>query len=142
MLGIYSLIDITQTGINRNYRPNGSKLTQEEWDYKRNQQRNWDTVIQLLGLRFQPFDITVPICMNNQRPAAYGFGWIYGPLDDVNIWKFSCRYEHPIDIWTLRGDFDNVPIITGLDETISFPHSCFTSIGDKYLNIVITLLEV
>lgn len=139
MIQVCSLLDITKTNIHRNIRPQGSLLSQKEWDFRRNQQRNWDTVVQLLGLRFQPVDITAPIKLINQRPAAYGFGWAYGPTNDVNIWKFTCRYESDIDIWIIRNDFDNIPIITGLDESIIYPYSCFTTLGE-YLNILITKL--
>lgn len=141
MIVIFSLIDITPTQIHRNNRYQNSSLSQKEWDFKRNQQRNWDTVVQLAGLRMQPVDMASPVLLKNQRPAAYGFGWEFGPLSDVNIWKCTYKYENEgsLDLWTLRGDFDNVPVITGLDETISYPYSCFKSSGD-YINIVITKL--
>jgi hypothetical protein len=140
MIEIYSLIDITKTNIQRNNRAQGSSLSQKEWDFKRNQERNWQTVIQLLGLRFQPETITAPVRLDNQRPASLGFGWMYGPLDDITVWKCRCRYEQDVDLWLIRGDFDNIPIVTGLDESISFPLSCFSSIGDN-LNIVLTELS-
>ena len=136
MIEICSLLDITKTNIHRNSRPSNSLLSQKEWDYKRNQERNWQTVIQLLGLRFQPLDITPPVRLLNQRPAAFGFGWEYGPLDDITIWKFTCRYEVDVDLWIIRNDFDNIPVITGLDESIIFPHSCFSSVGQT-VNIVL-----
>jgi hypothetical protein len=137
MIDIYTLLDITHTGIYRNNKPQSSSLTEKEYDLKRNQERNWQTVVQLLGLRFQPVDITIPIRLLHQRPAAYGFGWIYGPLDDVTIWKCSCRYEVDIDLWLIRSDFDRIPIITGLEESIMYPYSCFSSVGEN-LNIVMT----
>lgn len=139
MIEIYSLIDITNTNIQRNTRPKGSELSEREWDFQRNQERNWQTVIQLLGLRFQPLDISPPVKLTHQRPAAYGFGWKYGPVDDVNIWKFSCRYESDVDIWLLRSDFDRIPVIVDLEETIICPQSCFSSIG-KNINIILVKL--
>jgi hypothetical protein len=140
MIEIHSLMDITKTDIHRNIRPQGTSLTQQEWDFKRNQQRNWDTVVQLLGLRFQPLDISAPVKLTRQRPAAYGFGWIYGPIDDVNIWKCTCRYETDVDLWLIRNDFNNIPVVRGLEETILYPYSCFSSTGEN-INIVITKLS-
>lgn len=139
MIAIYSLIDITSTGFHSNIRPSNSKVSQNDWNFQRNQERNWETTIQLLGLRSQPFDITIPVQLTHQRPAAHGFGWIYGSVSDVTIWKFTCRYEQQIDLNTLKADFNNVPIITGLNESILYPLSCFTSIGE-YINIAITKL--
>jgi hypothetical protein len=139
MIEICSLLDITKTNIHRNTKPQGSSLSQKDWDFKRNQHRNWDTVTQLLGLRFQPLDISTPVKLTHQRPAAYGFGWAYGPIDDVNIWKFTCRYDSDVDLWLVRNDFDRIPVVTGLDESIVYEHSCFSTVGE-YVNIVITKL--
>ena len=140
MIEVYSLIDITHTNVQRNQRPLGSLLSLEEYTKKRNQERNWQTVIQLLGLRFQPLDITVPVRIDNQRPALYGFGWKYGAISNVSIWKFKCRYEQVVDLWNIRYDFDNIPIITGLDESLVFPYSCFSSV-EHDLNIVLREIE-
>ena len=135
MIEICTLIDITQTKIYRNIRPQGSTLSQEVWEFKRNQERNWNTIIQLLGLRFQPEEIIAPELFEHQRPAAYGFGWLYGPLNDITVWKCKCRFERPIDLWLFRADFDYIPIVTGLNESIIFPKSCLVSMGE-HLNIV------
>lgn len=132
---VYSLIDITKTNINKNHKPSSSSMSLDEWEFKRNQQRNWDTVIQLLGLRFQPFDISEPIKLENQRPAAWGFGWEYGPANNVSLWKFSFRYDSPVDLGSIRGDFDKVPIIINLEENIIVPYSCFSSLKEP-MNIV------
>jgi len=43
-----SLVDITATGMTRSNDPDS---------VERNQQRNWETVIQCLGLRTQPHNI-------------------------------------------------------------------------------------
>jgi len=137
MIEIYSPIDITHTNIYRNGQPQGSALSLEEYNKQRNQERNWQTVIQLLGLRFQPLDVTAPVRIDHQRPALYGFGWVYGPLDDISVWKFRCRYEQDVDLWLIRCDFNHIPVVTGLDESIQFPHSCFSSVKDN-VNIVLT----
>lgn len=114
-------VDITNTNITRNYRYNGSSLTQDEWDFQRNQQRNWETVIQLLGLRFNPEKISKP-----EKSFE----------NDQNIWKFTCEYHNEFDIGLLQEDFNNIPIITNLDETKNFEKSCFDTKGEN-ANLVI-----
>ena len=136
MIEIFSLIDITKTNIHRNDIQGKTTLTKDEWNFQRNQQRNWDTVVQLLGLRCQPFDITDPVKLINQRPAAFGFGWEYGPANNVTIWRCTCRYEMDADLWMIRTDFDNIPVIAGLEESIEMPHACFSSINEP-LNIIL-----
>ena len=34
--------------------------TQNEWNYARNQQRNWETIMQMISLRAQPTIVTYP----------------------------------------------------------------------------------
>jgi hypothetical protein len=48
---LYTLVDITQTNVSRG--PGN--------DLKRDQQRNFQTLIQTLGLRTQPLNVTQPI---------------------------------------------------------------------------------
>jgi hypothetical protein len=111
----FSLVDITATGITHN-RP--------EKEYQRNQQRNWETVLQCMGLRTQPMDIRAPECMTLNLDSGL-FGEMYQGFHKVWIWTFSVE---PMGIWQsgldplklLHRDFDQVPVITGLDETARF----------------------
>ena len=135
-LEIFSLIDITKTGVHKNSRTHLSSLTQEEWDFKRNQQRNWDTIIQLLSLRAQPSKISPPIKLTNKRPASCGFGWFYGSRNNVNIWTFTCEYDIELDLDAIRSEFSNIPIITNLEENIEINGSYLDSVG-KNFNIII-----
>lgn len=136
MITIYSLIDITETNVvgNRYF------LSDDNWNFQRNQQRNWETVVQLLGLRFKTKTIYSPKRLDNCRPAAYGFGWQYGPISNISIWKCQCNYENNenIDLWKIREDFDKIPIITNLSESIIFSNNCFYSIGPELTNIIIS----
>jgi len=38
--------------------------TQADWLRSRNQQRNYETLLQLFGLRTQPQNVTDPVCVN------------------------------------------------------------------------------
>ena len=111
-LTIQTTIDITNTGILRNERSVGSTLSKEEWDFKRNQERNWSVVVQLLGLRFQPVDITKP-------------------TQKDNIWEFTCRFEHEFPLELIIEDFNDIPMIINLNEKITFDKACFISRGEN-----------
>ena len=52
----YTLIDITPTGVTRDL---GDK------ELERNQQRNWETVLQCIGIRNTPVDI---VCRMDEVP--------------------------------------------------------------------------
>lgn len=112
MIVAYTLIDITNTGqLHRPRTPNQIKL--------RNQQRNFETFLQCVSMRSQPFDISQPLLY--QGPVnSIGFGSYYmGSMGfEYKVWSFqfaveNFEYTHEI----IQDDFDMVPIITGLDET-------------------------
>jgi len=124
----FTLVDITATGVTRATHGN---------EYERNQQRNWETVKQLMGLRTQPHVIQGPeqVFMD----VSDLFGDMYTGEHAVWIWEF--RVDHP-SVFTvgkeaiggLLLDFENIPIITGLDETARFmlpvfhPHGAIKNI--------------
>jgi hypothetical protein len=65
-----TLFDITATGITGHFKPNkipsqdsaGQTIRDSEsWNRSRNQQRNWETLTQILGLRAQLFEVTDPV---------------------------------------------------------------------------------
>jgi hypothetical protein len=109
-----TLFDITATGVTGH-----CKLTRmpfqdhaghvihdsDSWNRSRNQQRNWETLTQILSLRTQLFEITDPI------PDQTGTRWmfefeteydgVYGPNDD------------PVSV--LRSDADGVPMLRELN---------------------------
>ena len=63
---VQTFFDITATGVTGHYKPArvpfrdhaGNVITDEsDWGRARNQQRNWETLTQILGLRTQLFRI-------------------------------------------------------------------------------------
>jgi hypothetical protein len=81
----------------------------ESWGRSRNQQRNWETVVQLLGLRTQPINLALPSCVDAQ-------------LDKV--WTTTFEVETPDvlllgndKLALLKQDFEGVPIMHNLTET-------------------------
>lgn len=101
-----TLIDITETNVIRNE------------SLERDQQRNWQTVLQLLSLKTQPEIVDHPIRIEAEDVHRFKFG------DDYNgphtVWAFAFRsanYGAGYSIEELRTDFDEVPVILGLTET-------------------------
>lgn len=81
----------------------------------RSQTRNWNTLIQILSLRTQPFITKFPECIVDDL-SNYNFGKIY--TGKANIWTFEFETENPelygdsIDpIKNLVSDTNLVPLV-------------------------------
>ena len=104
----YCLFDITATGVTQN-------RAGAESQRSRNQQRNWDTMMQLAGMRTQIFNVQNPgIVSDGTSP----FG------ADRRTWKFSFEIEPEAqwlvdgdEFWVLKQDSNGTPMITGLTES-------------------------
>jgi|LakMenEpi03Aug12_release.lakeMendotaPanAssembly.Ray.scaffolds.fasta_scaffold100102_3 hypothetical protein len=81
----------------------------ELWGRSRNQQRNWETVVQVLGLRAQPVNLSLPVKQEG----------------DPNLWTTVFEIETP-DVFKqgddslslLVQDFESVPVVSGLTENV------------------------
>lgn len=121
----YTLIDITDTGVYRNDTPSPAL---------RNQQRNWETVLQVISLRAQPVDIVSPRNPKLVATANHQFGSYY--TGSHKCWKFKFYVEHH-DVFAsennatglLEKDINEVPVITGLTESAAFPDPVFYTNG-------------
>jgi hypothetical protein len=107
--------DITATGVRSHYRENripfrddaGHDITDlESWTRARNQQRNWETINQIISLRCLPERITMP-----QRHDGH---WTF----DFEVPSLSSISASDDDLELLLQDADGIPMITGLDEHI------------------------
>lgn len=109
-----TLFDITATGVTGHCKANrmpfvdraGQKIHDEiSWNRSRNQQRNWETITQILSLRTQLFDITNPIADQSGSRWMFEFetetDGIYGPESD------------PVSV--LRQDAAGVPMLRELN---------------------------
>ena len=109
-----TLFDITATGVTGHCKTNrmpfqdqaGQTIENtESWNRARNQQRNWETITQILSLRTQLFEITNPI--QDQTGTRWMFEFetesdgVYGAEDD------------PVSI--LRSDANGVPMLRELN---------------------------
>lgn len=110
-----TLFDCTYTGITGSFRPSQIPFrdhaghyiqNQTEWTRARNQQRNWETILQIVSLNTQPQDIVLPTLIGD-------------------TWQFEFRVESA-DVFGLNNNSDplaglkqncaGVPMIVGLDE--------------------------
>lgn len=119
----YTLVDITETGVTKD----------RDTNYlARNQQRNWESVLQCIGLRAQPMNMvqsTKSADLDN-----YDFGEMY--TGEQKVWSFAFTVEHQ-GVFERAGDslallnesFDQVPIISGLEETAKFILPIFYTSG-------------
>lgn len=111
-----TFFDCTYTGVTGNYKPSqipfndrSGQLVNDlrDWNRSRNQQRNWETILQLIGLNTQPQDIMLPRCIGK-------------------TWEFEFRVESA-DVFSLNNSADplaglkqnsvGVPMIVNLTET-------------------------
>lgn len=101
-----TLMDITVTNVTR-----GESI-------QRNQQRNWESLIQALSLKTQIEVVVGPEKVENFQITSI-FENFYDPIQTV--WAFGFYSEKNIyteDI--LISDCNNIPMITGLEETARF----------------------
>ena len=109
-----TLFDITATGVTGHFKTTripfmdqaGQPVTdQATWNRSRNQQRNWETITQILGLRTQLFDMTRPV------QDTGGTSWMF-EFETETSGTFGPDSD-PTQI--LRQDADGVPMLLDLD---------------------------
>lgn len=127
---LHTTVDITPTNVR-------IKNNSDDWALQRNQQRNFDTVIQTLSLRSQPTNIKVGKLID--YPCLYGLGKNLPEL--INIWEMMFDIEHEgaygKDCVLALNDLNYVPILNGLTETQpSFPPVFQSSGTFKNINII------
>jgi hypothetical protein len=105
-----TLFDCSHTGVTGHYRASqvpfqdrtGQTIENlDQWNRARNQQRNWETLLQIIGLRCQPMDIVYPVQQDDH-------------------WQFLFATDMPgifdPDFAALYQDCAGVPMLVGLGE--------------------------
>lgn len=124
-----TLFDCSYTGVTGHFRAsqlpfedrNGRTINNNaDWNYARNQQRNWETIMQMISLRTQP-NIT-------KYPQQVG-----------DSWEFDFEIETP-GVYSINGDVKNldgllaecegVPMVTGLNEN-KYVQTCLITNGEN-----------
>jgi hypothetical protein len=106
---LFTTIDITRTG-----------------DYKDNTQKDFESVVQVIGLRAQPVVMNNPVALNGVggnllenygAPSLTGAGWIF---------KFAFEREGVHSIDTLKDELDGIVLNGGTIDTKSSVNMEFT----------------
>ena len=100
-----TLFDITATGVTGHFKKSQHTTDDERaWNYQRNQQRNWETITQLIGMRTQIFNLK-------------------NPVKNGDLWEFTFEAETPDVFGTpenpvamLLSDANGIPMLVGLSE--------------------------
>lgn len=123
---IETLVDITETH------------TRRRNNKQSHQQDNCDTVIQTIGLRVNATNVKVTCVKEN---CDKKFGSVYKGQQSVWHFDFEPNIEDATNVEALVTDFDSVPIIIGLDESVSFDLPCFYTNNNLLCNIIFSVIE-
>jgi len=129
-----TLFDITATGITGHcktsrmpFQDRAGQIIQDEasWNRSRNQQRNWETLTQILSLRTQLFDLTEPI--QDQTGSRWMFEFetesdgIYGSnLDPVSVLRSDAAGVPMLRELNNNPDIETVLVTAGPRQNIWF----------------------
>lgn len=130
-----SLFDITQTGVTRQrsvsfpyVSPTGITINDEkELVLARNQQRNLDTLLQLIGMRTQMFNmsqVTTTTDVANELGADIAWTFTFD-IEPNSQWT-----QGDDDLYLLKADSNGTPMLTGLTEKSKL-NSCIDATGAK-----------
>lgn len=125
---LVTLIDITKTDAVHLYSP-GMTETEADYNVKRNQQRNYQSLLQVIGLRCQPMIISEPVMYPDEKMEDFekDFEQKFGTnFTTGNVWSFMFAVEQEDVFLSPTGpcgllfeDAHNVPIVTGLLENVT-----------------------
>ena len=123
-----TVVDITET-----------KARKEDDKLSRNQQANYLTTLQTVGLRVN----AVPLSCESKVGDTSKFGFGTAITGKQRYWEFTFEhdYEGAVTEQTLTDDFDLVPIITGLNETAHINNQAFRTKDATDRNIVFKLSD-
>lgn len=155
---LYTLVDITQTGVVAKYRSdvpaflddaNHIVNNKESWARSRGQQSNLETLIQTVSLRGNPMYIDTPQKFTVEDIKALNFGSSF--KGKHVFWTTSFTVEQPglylergeedIPASGLMKDLTNVPIILNLTETAKIKTPVWNALNPKTKNIYITISD-
>jgi hypothetical protein len=104
------------------------------------QQQNYNTFIGTLGLRVNPIVDDKPV-MKKRAIGNLGFGSDF--KGQQNVWElnFSIEYEGGLTLDMLEQDFDLIPFIGSLEETVKIDPPVFRTNDSKTKNIIFKYVD-
>jgi hypothetical protein len=121
---VLTLVDITQTNARR---ADGDKFAYS-------QQQNYNTLVNTMGLRTNILPLS-DIKIEDRELEPNEFGKEYSGTHKVWSFPFEVEAEDSLSIEMLEQDFDLVPVITDLNETVKINNNVFRTNGAKDNNI-------
>jgi len=122
---LYTLVDVTESG----QRKGPDKIAV-------GQQTNWDTLVQVIGLRANPEPVGLEVKEESVKDLEFGTKY----KGKQKYWVFE--FELPdgsTTIDALKNDFDLVPYISNLTETFANGVHAFLTKDSEKRNIFFTL---
>lgn len=150
---IYTLVDISTTGTIGKYRIDQKPQTnllniplidEPTWKKSRNQQRNWETAVQIIGLRAQPLYLENSVILLDQDLTNYSFGSNFSGKQTIWTLLFGVEQhniydKNGIELQSLVEDFNGVPVTAFLNETFKPPSPTVITVGpslNTYFRII------
>lgn len=124
-----TLIDITETKARRQ--------GDDKFAYK--QEANFQTVLQTIGMRVNIEYQNSPT-FEEVSVGKMLFDDKYKGKQMLWTFDFNVEYEDALTLEMLEGDFDLIPIITGLNETIGLNKALFKTTG-KGMNTLFSVVD-
>jgi|TARA_B110000977_G_scaffold165641_1_gene212994 hypothetical protein len=125
---ITTVVDITETNARR-----------DDPALHKQQQSNYLTLLQTVGLRVQP----TPIGCNSFVGDISGYGFGTSIADKQRYWVFEFTYDYVggLSEEMLMDDFDLVPIVTQLTDTATISNGAFRTKHKTDCNIIFKLSD-
>jgi hypothetical protein len=136
----YTLFDITSTAVigtvTLPFKDAAGQAVVDDitWERSRNQQRNWDTMLQIVSMRAQPMAFSKPKVIDTDDHC---FVQYYSGKH--RIWSFTFGVEArevfrkgSDPVWTLQNDSKLVPMSVGLTETANLSPACILPVNTQF----------
>lgn len=149
----YTLFDVTKTGIN--FRNRFDTKTDPTLLKQRNQQSNFETILQVVGMRSQPENISDSeiLSVKIDELSKYNFGYLYSKkylknVKTITLWKFTFEVDRVAvfdngitELGYLLQDCEGVPMIINLEETVKLSNHLNTLDENRNINFMTTTDE-